>query len=92
MAFIFDTPVSPIKIEELLGGRFVGRETGDEVNGFAAFFTGFEIFGMTFDTGSLSTEREIHIIIQIDRGPDFYNFQATMRFFIDFMLRGKPLV
>lgn len=63
---------------------------GDEVNGFAAFFPGFDFFGMAFDAGNLSTEREIHIIIQIGGGPDFSDFQAAMCFFTCFMFRGKP--
>ncbi len=66
----------------------MGRETGDEIGRFAPFFASFEIFGIPFDAGDLSTEREIHIGIQIAGGPDFSHFQAAVRFFTGFILRG----
>jgi len=53
------------------------------------FFAGGEMFGMPFDAGNLSTEREIQIGIQIDRCPDFSYFQAAVCFFTGFMLRGE---
>jgi hypothetical protein len=89
MAFVFDAPMSTVKVEELLGRSLLGRETGDEIGSFSAFFARFEIFGMTFYAGNLSTERKIQIRIQIDRCPDFSHFQAAVRFFTGFMLRGE---
>ena len=88
MTFVFDGPVSPVEFEELFWGNFLGGCAGDEINGFAVFFAGFDFFGMAFDAGNLSTEREIHIIIQIGGCPDFSDFQAAMCFFTCFMLRG----
>lgn len=67
----------------------MGRETGDEIGRFTPFFASFEIFGMPFDAGDLSTERKIHIGIQIAGGPDFSRFQTAVRFFTGFMLRGE---
>jgi hypothetical protein len=92
MAFIFDAPVSPVEFEELFWRCFLWGQAGDDVNSFAAFFAGFDFFGMAFDTGNLSTEREVHIIIQIGGCPYFSDFQTAMCFFTCFMLRGGNLV
>ena len=89
MAFVFDAPMPAVKVEDLLGRSLTGRETGDEVGRFTACLARFEMFGMPFDAGDLSTERKIQIGIQIAGGPDFSYFQAAMRFFTGFMLRGE---
>nr|WP_272936645.1 hypothetical protein [Syntrophus gentianae] len=64
MAFVFDAPVSSVDFQELFRRRFVGLQAGDQVNGFASFFAGFEDFGMALNTGDLPAEGEIYIIIQ----------------------------
>ncbi len=42
MEFVFDTPLSSVEFQELFRRGLLRFQSGDQLNGFASFFAGFE--------------------------------------------------
>jgi hypothetical protein len=81
--------VAATQAEETGGVGFLGRETGDAINGFGAVFLANDFGGVALDTKDLGSIGKGKIASQFGTGPDMTDLQASVGFIGGGMVRGE---
>lgn len=90
MFLVLDTPVTSIVRKQLFRARFLGRQTGNDADDLGSgLFRVVDDLGDSLDTSHLCAMWEIDEAGQLRTRPDPPDLDASVRFLLRFMLRGK---
>lgn len=78
MTAVFDAPVPAVCGKDATRVGLFRRSAGDAIGDFTGVFTGFFIYGLSFDDKGLSDVRKVQIGVEFGRSPDFAGFDSAV--------------